>query len=185
MSIGRRARATAGAVALVAIISGCASIAPAVSVPSTPASPFQSISPSLDASPSASSGEAPRPWDALQAATLADGYERALIGGDWQVAWDMLAPADHVLRETLAEYTNERSAYFHSVAGRYTLSVLTHEAAVLRKWTTSPELVGGADLARAFIVEADYPALAGNNAGYEVFLVAPHATGTWRIWVVR
>ncbi len=97
----------------------------------------------------------------------------------------MLSVSDQALRGSLADYTTERSAYFHSVAGRYTLSAPTNDAAALTIWTSSPDPVRGADLSRAFIVQADYPELADSNAGLEVFLVAPDVRGVWRIWVVR
>ncbi len=155
-------------------------------MPTAPASASQPASPTLDApSVAPQAGTTQDPGDADKAAGLADNYERALVDGRWQAAWDMLSPADQALRGTFADYTSERSAYFHSVAGRYTLSAPTHDAAVLTNWTSSPDLVRGADLSRAFIVQADYPALAGNNAGFEVLLVAPGSSGAWQIWVVR
>ena len=45
--------------------------------------------------------------------------------------------------------------------------------------------MAGADRAKAWLIQVDYPALAGNNAGYEQFVVAPDSGGTWRIWPVR
>jgi hypothetical protein len=52
-------------------------------------------------------------------------------------------------------------------------------------WTTYAPLIHGADLSRAYLIEVDYPALSGNNAGYEQFVIAPDASGTWWIWPVR
>ena len=52
-------------------------------------------------------------------------------------------------------------------------------------WTTYAPLTQGADLTQAYLIEVDYPALSGNNAGYEQFVVAPDTSGTLRIWPVR
>jgi hypothetical protein len=119
------------------------------------------------------------------AASVAARYERALVDGRWQEAWDLLAPVDQAHRLTFADYVSERHAYFESVAGRYTLSAPTDDASALAAWTSDAASVRGAVLARAFVVQADYPAMAGNNAGYEVLLVAPDESGAWRIWELR
>jgi hypothetical protein len=159
---------------IVWLAGACASVQPA-----TPAT--GTSTPSADAGSSATPGLR----DPDTAALVTDRYERALVDGRWQEAWDMLAPVDQVQRVTFGDYVYERKAYFQSVAGRYTLSAPTNDPAALATWTSNAEFVQGADLARAFIVQADYPALAGNNAGYEVLLVAPVADGAWRIWEVR
>jgi hypothetical protein len=136
--------------------------------------------PSLVAAPSAT----PR-TDSAKAGAIADQYERSLVDGRWRAAWNLMSSVDRTLRGTYAAYVDERSAYFRSVSGRYTLSRPTHDPAVLRTWTSSPELVRGADLSRGYIVQASYPALANNNAGFEILLVAPNGSGAWRIWEVR
>ena len=94
----------------------------------------------------------------------------------------MLAPASPTRDLGFDAYAAERDAYFTSVAGRYTMGAPNHD---VPDWTTYAPLIDGADLARAYLIEVDYPALSGNNAGYEQFVVAPDASGTWRIWPVR
>jgi hypothetical protein len=199
--------ATTG-VLIAVLVGGCATVA--VEAPPTPvvrASSPEPTPPIADASspvglpsPTPLRDEAspsivpstPRPaptarhlTDAAMARSVARTYERALVGGRWRAAWTVLSSADQALRGTLAAFASERAAYFTSVAGRYTLSRAHHDPATLRRWTSSPDLVRGANLKRAYIVQADYPALANNNAGFEVLLVAPNARGAWRIWEVR
>jgi large repetitive protein len=165
--------------------------------------PALAAAPSASPLPSAGSGpgETPMPGDAAKASALVDAYEHALVAGKWRQAFDMLSAADQAgwlggdrmeippaMRAewgSLAPYVYERSAYFHSVAGRYTLSIPTHDAATLAFWTSGMGIAAGADLGRGFIIRADYPALAGNNAGWEMFLAAPDTNGDWRIWNVR
>jgi hypothetical protein len=35
------------------------------------------------------------------------------------------------------------------------------------------------------LIDVDYTAVGGNNAGYALFGFAPDPQGTWRIWPVR
>ena len=49
------------------------------------------------------------------------------------------------------------------------------DVAPLSNWLAKP---WGASIdAHALLVEVDYPALAGNNAGYDVYIVNPTPTG--------
>jgi hypothetical protein len=118
--------------------------------------------------------------DAAQATALLDGYEAALVAGDWQGAFDMLGPGTPARDAGSTTYASEREAFFRSVQGRYTIGSPTQE---LPDWATP--LIVGADRSRAYLLQVDYPALAGNNAGFEQFVVAPDAGGIWRIWPVR
>jgi hypothetical protein len=113
---------------------------------------------------------------------LIDSYEAALVAGKWQTAFDMLAPGSPTRGTALADYASERAAYYTSVAGRYTIGAPTRN---VPDWTTYAPLIDGADVSRAYLVEVDYPALSGNNAGYEQFVVGPDASGKWWIWPVR
>ena len=187
---------------------GSANSSPTATITAPTAAPSLSVTPGLSivttaspsASPTAGPTETPMPGDAAKASALLDAYERALVDSKWREAWDMLSPAQQarwLSMDTssvpsaiktqwggLAWYVYDRAAYFHSVAGRYKLSPPTHDAATVELWT-SGGMAEGADLGRGFIVRVDYPALAGNNAGWEVFLAAPDASGDWRIWIVR
>jgi hypothetical protein len=137
-----------------------------------PASPAATPQPSLASL---------QPSDSEQATALIERYEAALVAGKWQTAFDMLAPASPSRDLGFAAYASERAAYYTSVAGRYTMGAPTQQ---VPDWTTYAPLIHGADLVRAYLIEVDYPAI-GGNAGYEQFVVAPDATGTWGIWPVR
>lgn len=119
--------------------------------------------------------------DAVRAATLVDAYEAALVAGQWQTAFDMLAPASPTHGTGVAAYEAERAPYYESVAGEYSVGTATR----VTDGSQYDPLIDGADLSRAYLVEVAYPAMAGNNAGYEQFVVAPDTSGTWRIWPVR
>lgn len=122
-----------------------------------------------------------QPSDSEQATALVERYEAALVARKWQTAFDMLAPSSPTREFGFAAYASERAAYYTSVAGRYTMGAPTQQ---VPDWTTYAPLIHGADLARAYLIEVDYPAI-GGNAGYEQFAVAPDASGTWGIWPVR
>ena len=115
------------------------------------------------------------------ATALVDEYEAALVAGRYATAFDLLAPASLTCKAGFAAFQSERTAFFRSVAGQYT--VLAPVA--VTDWADYAPLVEGADQSRALLIEVDYPALAGNNAGFEQFVVAPDSGGTWRIWPVR
>ena len=144
-----------------------------------PIAPTASVAPSaseLAAKPSPTSET-----DAAQATALLGSYVKALIAGQWQTAFDMLAPTSPTAQTGITDYSSERAAYFASVAGQFTMGAPTQPS----DWTTYAPLIDGADLSRASLIEVDYPALSGNNAGYELFVVAPDASGDWKIWPVR
>lgn len=120
--------------------------------------------------------------DAARATALLDTYEAALVAGRWESAFDLLAPTSPTHEAGLDAYAAERAPFFDSVAGRYTIGAPTQD---VPDWTTYTPLIDGADVSRASLIEVDYPAMSGNNAGYEQFVVAPDASGTWMIWPVR
>jgi hypothetical protein len=145
----------------------------------------QSPTPTLvAASPShtlASPATPPATSDRDTAAQLVDRYEAALVASRWSVAFDLLAPTSLTHEAGLASFTSERRAFFVSVAGRYTAK----DPAPVTDWGAYGPVVVGADRSRAYLIEVDYPALSNNNAGYELFVVAPDSGGTWRIWPAR
>jgi hypothetical protein len=143
-----------------------------VTATSTPAS---TTAPTPVSSPS-------EPNVAARATALIDSYETALVSGQWQTAFDMLAPASPTRGAGLQAFAAERAPYYDSVAGRYTIGAPTRDEP---DWSIYAPLVDGADLTQAYLVEVDYPALSGNNAGYEQFVVAPDTSGTLMIWPVR
>ena len=122
------------------------------------------------------------PSDAARATALLDSYEAALVAGQWQAAFNMLAPLSPTRQMGSSEFATERAAFYRSVAGRYTIGA---PAAQVPDWTFFAPLINGAGTAHAQLIEVDYPALSNNNAGYEQFVVAPDGSGTWWIWPVR
>ncbi|HET7473961.1 MAG TPA: hypothetical protein VFJ71_12605 [Candidatus Limnocylindrales bacterium] len=155
-------------------------------VPVATASPSATPAPSTP-TPSPSTTPKPEPsapaalTDAERATELVHKYEDGLVSGRWQAAFDLLAPTSLTHQAGFASFREERAAFFDSVNGRYTIG----EPSRVTDWTDYAPLVEGADRSRAWLIQVDYPALAGNNAGFEQFVVAPDAGGTWRIWPVR
>jgi hypothetical protein len=144
--------------------------------PSSPAAtPLASIPPSGSPQPSS-----PPPSDSARATALLEAYQSALVAGEWRTAFDLLAPTAPTSSTGFAAYADEREAFYASVAGRFTIDAPTSEIP-----ESMTPLLPGADRSRAFLIEVDYPALAGNNAGYEQFVVAPDGSGVLRIWPVR
>jgi hypothetical protein len=150
---------------------------PAVSspVPASPEPSPRSQEPTPTPTPTASSSEE------AAARSLLDQYERALIAGNWQTAFGLLASTSLTSEAGLAEFASERSAFFATAGDRYVLGA----SSPVTDWASYGSTVEGADRDHAYLVEVDYPALSGNNAGFEQFVVAWDPTGAWRIWPVR
>ncbi len=132
----------------------------------------------------------PRPGDDTTAVDLVMRYEHALVAGQWQTAWEMLAPEQQALSGPYPTYADDRSAYFKSVAGRYTIKAPTHDLATIRQWVVpdnypaNPIWPAAPDYDRGFVVEIDYPLIAQSNA-YDVMLAAPDQCGGWWLWALR
>ena len=155
----------------------------------TPQAPEPVVAPSPRPTTTPARTPAPTPapaiTDAVRVKRLIHRYQDALIAGEWRTAWGMLAPAHRAAIGSLADYRYERQAFYRSVDGRYAVGTPTHSASALARWLPPSPSSLGANLKRGYIVRVTYPALAGNNAGWEVFLVAPTLTGRWAIWEVR
>lgn len=110
-------------------------------------------------------------------------YERALAARDFASAWALrAAPSRAGL--TLASFSAERSQFLASSKGQFSVQPGDATPSSISQWLASG-VTDGVDPARAAVVEVDFPALSGNNAGYEVFLVSPVASGEWLLWQVR
>ena len=152
--------------------------------PTPPAGSRQSAVPSASIvpGPSPSPGESPVAADARAARAEVRRYELALVAGRYRQAWVMLAPRSRASWGSLHAYASERGVFFQSARSRFRVGAAAHDAATLARWM--PRDFSG-DAARAFVVRVDYPALAGNNAGWEIDVVAPDASGRWLIWIAR
>jgi hypothetical protein len=140
---------------------------------SVPPSPSSSIAPST--SPT---GDVPT------AVALLTQYREDINSGDYAAAWALLAPtAQQQGFGTLAAFTSEQTAYHQSTGNSYTLIPNPPDSLPVDQWlpvAQEPNL----DRTHAVTIEVDYPALAGNNAGYEIYVVGPIGTN-WFIFPVR
>jgi hypothetical protein len=179
---------------LALVVAACGSHLTPIPVPST--SPAVSsdakggyVDPSRTPTPHSSAPPyptgTPGPGEAARAAALLERYERALVDGDWTTAYGMLSAAQRSMT-TFREFSSERSAFFRSVAGRFSLEPVLHDRQTIETWTADATSTRDADLASAFVITVDYPAIAADtNANFDVFLVAPDRSGTWWIWPLR
>ncbi|HEY7827929.1 MAG TPA: hypothetical protein VIB99_06825 [Candidatus Limnocylindrales bacterium] len=151
------------------------------SVPSP--SPVGSAGPGPSASNSASPSASPPSTAFANAAVVVDEYTKDLVDGNYAAAWAMLAPDGPSRAQTFASWSAERAQFFRSVAGRYTVTQPPTGTAPLASWLANP-WSSSIDQANAVLVEVDYPALGGNNAGYDVYIVNPTSTG-YAIYDVR
>ncbi|HEU4571553.1 MAG TPA: hypothetical protein VFR93_02615, partial [Candidatus Limnocylindrales bacterium] len=140
-----------------------------LTLPSRTAAAAPSPSPSSPSPSGAADG--PSAADVAAAARAVDRYTGDLVAGDYATAWSYLAPEARTRRGSLASFTDERRAFFASVRGKYFVTPQPTDVAPISDWIagTGPRI----DVASAVLVEVAYPALAGNNAGWELYVVAP------------
>jgi hypothetical protein len=152
-----------------------AGFTPSASVPSTEVSAPPSVSAQASASTSVTD-KTPSPADAVAAKDAVEQYTAALVRGSYATAYGMLAPESQGHWQSLADFIYERSAFFKSVAGRYVIQVWPSDVLPIGSWLTDTNrsLI---DLHHAVLVEVDYPAMAGNNAGLDIYIVSPAANG--------
>jgi len=144
--------------------------------PSATASPSAAAGPTLSPAASPSASPATSASAASAASSIVDAYTSDLVKSDYAAAWALLATDGPTRSQAFAAWSAERGQFFKSVAGRYTIVVSPTDVAPLASWLASP-WSSSIDLAHALLVEVDYPALAGNNAGYSLYIVNPTATG--------
>lgn len=114
--------------------------------------------------------QTPSPADVTAAAGAVDRYTADLVRSDCAAAWAMLGQTAQEHYGSLASFTYERSAFFKSVAGRYTVTPQSTDAGPITDWL-SGTYGASIDLRHAVLVEVSYPALAGNNAGLDLYIV--------------
>jgi hypothetical protein len=181
----------AGAVAVVLIVAlalrggghGPQPSQPAVGAsPTGNASPSTVASPSPTPSPAGSPSSEPTPGDSAlpsvpyaSAAAFVDQYTKDLVQANYSAAWALLAPDGPSRAQTFAGWSTERGQFFRTVAGQYTVGRPPAGTAPLASWLASP-WDASIDQAHAVLIEVDYPAV-GGNAGYDVYIVNPTATG--------
>lgn len=188
VSIGTLVAATVVIVLVVALSSRGSGQPPSLpgagGEPSASASLVPPPSPSASApsSPVASApAGTPSPADIAAALAAIDQYTRDLVRGDYAAAWAMLGPEAQAQKGTLAGYSSERAAFFKNLGGKYTIGISPDLR--ITSWL-SGTYGAPIDLAHAVLVEVDYPALAGNNAGYDLFIVNRGSSGL-QIYDVR
>ena len=157
---------------------------PALIADATPSpSASASASPTPSATPVPSTSPTPAVTDADMAVAAVTTYEQALAALDFQTAWNLRATPSQA-GQTLESFSTERSQFLASSKGTFELKAPDHKSADIEPWL-APGVTDGIDPARTYLIEVDFPALAGNNAGYEIFLVSPDTAGNWRLWEVR
>ncbi len=152
--------------------------------PAPTATPTPEGSPSSSPAPTIASTPTPYPTGAPGAEAFVKAYENALIAGDYTTAWSMLAPAATSAWGTLSKYTGDRTAFMASAGKVYTTVANPPATLSITEWLKGTPFVGSVDKAKAVLVQVNWAALAKNNAGWEMWVVNPTATG-WELYEVR
>jgi hypothetical protein len=160
----------AAVLAVALLVSACTanpSPSPAVASPvPTPTAPSPIASPDVGA-----------------AVELVDRYLKALYAGDYETAWAMLGHGSQEGYGSLAAFRLNMGGYLQGAGSQYRLIPSPKDVAPLETWLPAarePRL----DPAQVVLVEVDYLALSGNNAGWQLYLVGP-LDNRLQLWDVR
>jgi hypothetical protein len=181
------------------IVSGCIATKPSPSAngsaqPSTSATAIAGTptpapggsanpSPTTTAGASFTPGASPTSDAAGTATQTARAYIDALVAGHFSVAWKLLSSQSQKHWKDKAAFAEERGAYYATAGATYVLSQPDGSESARNNWL--PQKFDGIR-GSSYVIQADHPALAGNNAGQEVFVVAPIGlSADWHVWVVR
>lgn len=129
----------------------------------------------------------PTSKDVASAHALVERYETNLVNGAYATSWEILAAESRAAYTGLAAYSAERSAFLEWAGTAYVLSTEPPDrVAQLQTWLRATDGVT-IDVSHAVLIEVDYPVYTQNrnNAGWELYLVAPGATGQIELWRVR
>jgi hypothetical protein len=162
--------------------------------PSLIASAVQTASPGLPSSALPGGSASPRltgtplPGDAATALATVKTYQDDIVNGNYQAAWDMLAPEDgNRVGGTYADFVTSFTFLTHPGgltlgSPRYTLSDETHDWA---SW--DPTLSGRfkGDFTRAFVIRVYWNVSPFTNADWTVLLALPNDQGVWEIAYAR
>jgi hypothetical protein len=185
------------ALAFCLLLAGCQSAAS--TLPALSPAPVPSPSPSVSSSVPPTALPAPTPTPApTQTATptplptglpgalaFVQAYEGALLTGNFEQAWSMIAPGS-MPGVTLASYTAERTAFLQSSGKGYAVVANPPDSMTLAEWLKGQPFAAQIDQAHAVLVKVTWTALADNNAGWEMWVVNPVKGGDgWELYEVR
>jgi hypothetical protein len=140
--------------------------------------------PSGSAAATPPSSQAGSDGDLAAATSVMTAYLTHVSKGEYDRAWSLLAPATQLAQGSFTGFAADRAAYMKSAGGIYRLGPATHDRRLLAQWVNAGD-PASPPLARAFLAQVDYPRLANNPAGFEIFVAAPGPAGDWLVWIVR
>jgi hypothetical protein len=155
-------------------------VAPTVTLAPTP-------TPSPTAAPTPTPLPTPWPTGVVGALAFVHAYEDALIAGRYAEAWAMLGPEWQAAWSSESAYETDRATWIKSAGPKYTATANPKNMMSLADWVSSMQWPAGKpsiDMVKAVLVEVDWAKLAGDNAGFEMWVVNPVPKG-WELFEVR
>lgn len=173
------------------LVAACSSTAAtptptAIPTPTPTAVPTPTIAPTptQPATPTPLATPTPFPTGIPGALAVVRAYEDALIAGNYAGAWALLGAGAQAGWGSLSAYTSERTAFMKSAGTVYTATANPSGTMSLTDWLAGTPFAGSIDTAHAVLVEVDWAALSGNNAGMEMWVANP-VPGGWQLYEVR
>jgi hypothetical protein len=129
----------------------------------------------------------PFPTGTVGALAFVHAYEDALVAGQYPKAWAMLGPEWQAAWPSESAYATDRAVWITAAGPKYTTAANPPTIMSLADWLSAMTWPGATptiDKTHAVLVEVDWTKLAGNNAGWEVWVVNP-IPGGWELFEVR
>ena len=125
--------------------------------------------------------------DGTMALEVARLFETARAGGQWSVAWALLADQSQASIGSLSSYETIETAYNAAGGTAFVLQAPTQDPSLTATFLAASRaaISSEADTSRGFLVFVDHYYVKAASAGTTGLYVAPLRSGGWRIWLVH
>ncbi len=126
--------------------------------------------------------------DLIAATTKATAFETARSAGAWTDAWSMLSPYSQATYGSESTFATIEGSYNAEGGVEFTLAEPTRNPDLLDlSYLGDPgaDAQAHADFDRGSLVFVNHPNVRGASEASRAYLIAPVASGEWKVWVVR
>jgi len=125
--------------------------------------------------------------DGTMALDVARLFETARAGGQWSVAWALLAYQSQAKLGSLASFATIETAYNVQGGTAFLLQAPSRDPNLIAAFLGASQaaIASEADTSRGFLVFAQHQNVKAASAGTTGLYVAPLRSGGWRVWLVH
>ena len=138
--------------------------------------------------PSTSPSSSLDPQDLIAVTATAKAFETARATANWMEAWEMLSLYSQALYGSESTFSATEGSYNAEAGSEFALAEPTRNPDLLDlSFLGAPgaDAQAHADISRGALVFANHPNVRGASEASRAYLIAPVASGEWKVWVVR